>query len=80
MDGEAGWWTTSGKIGLPPQARVMEWVDNISNNVIVSLPYLKERKFLTLPPENIIILAIAMLTDNLEFLQYLCTLYIVNYN
>ena len=24
MDGEAGWWTTSGKIGLPPLARVME--------------------------------------------------------
>ena len=23
MDGEAGWWTTSGKIGLPPQATVM---------------------------------------------------------
>ena len=23
MDGEAGWWTTSGKIGLPPLARVM---------------------------------------------------------
>ena len=28
MDGEAGWWTTSGNIGLPPLARVMEWVDN----------------------------------------------------
>ena len=24
MDGEAGWWTTSGNIGLPPLARVME--------------------------------------------------------
>ena len=23
MDGEAGWWTTSGKIGLPPLAMVM---------------------------------------------------------
>ena len=23
MDGEAGWWTTSGNIGLPPPARVM---------------------------------------------------------
>ena len=23
MDGEAGWWTTSGIIGLPPLARVM---------------------------------------------------------
>ena len=23
MDGEAGWWITSGNIGLPPQARVM---------------------------------------------------------
>ena len=23
MDGEAGWWTTSGSIGLPPLARVM---------------------------------------------------------
>ena len=23
MDGEAGWWTTSGYIGLPPLARVM---------------------------------------------------------
>ena len=23
MDGEAGWWTTSGNIGLPPQARVI---------------------------------------------------------
>ena len=23
MDGEADWWTTSGKIGLPPQERVM---------------------------------------------------------
>ena len=28
MDGEAGWWTTSGKIGLPPLERVREWVDN----------------------------------------------------
>ena len=23
VDGEAGWWTTSGNIGLPPLARVM---------------------------------------------------------
>ena len=23
MDGEAGWWTTSGNIGFPPLARVM---------------------------------------------------------
>ena len=23
MDGEAGWWTTSGNIGLPPLARAM---------------------------------------------------------
>ena len=23
MDGEPGWWTTSGNIGLPPLARVM---------------------------------------------------------
>ena len=23
MDGEAGWWTASGNIGLPPLARVM---------------------------------------------------------
>ena len=23
MDGEAGWWTTSGNIGLPPLARVI---------------------------------------------------------
>ena len=23
MDGEAGWWTTSGNIGLPPLPRVM---------------------------------------------------------
>ena len=23
MEGEAGWWTTSGNIGLPPLARVM---------------------------------------------------------
>ena len=23
MDGEAGWWTTNGNIGLPPLARVM---------------------------------------------------------
>ena len=23
MDGEAGWWTTGGKIGIPPLARVM---------------------------------------------------------
>ena len=23
MDGEAGWWTTSGKIGLPPLTRAM---------------------------------------------------------
>ena len=23
IDGEAGWWTTSGNIGLPPLARVM---------------------------------------------------------
>ena len=28
MDGEAGWWTTSRNIGLPPLARVMGWVDN----------------------------------------------------
>ena len=38
MDGEAGWWTTSGKIGLPPLTRIKgvgrqqqgsrEWVDN----------------------------------------------------
>ena len=26
MDGEAGWWTTSGNIGLPPLVR--EWVAN----------------------------------------------------
>ena len=36
MDGEAGWWTTSGNIGLPPLARAMEWVDN--NNSQTWLP------------------------------------------
>ena len=28
MDGEAGWWTTSGNIGLPPLVRVMGVGDN----------------------------------------------------
>ena len=26
VEGKAGWWTTSGKIGFPPLSR--EWVDN----------------------------------------------------
>ena len=33
MDGEAGWWTTSGNIGLPPLARVMG-VGRHNNNLI----------------------------------------------
>ena len=34
MDGEAGWWTTTWKIGLPPPPHLdgsWEWVDN--NNI-----------------------------------------------
>ena len=34
MDGEAGWWTTSGNIGLPPLARVMG-VGRQHNNLMV---------------------------------------------
>ena len=35
MDREAGWWTTGGKIGLPPLARVKEeWVDHNNNNMV----------------------------------------------
>ena len=32
MDGEAGWWTTSGNIGLPPLARAMGVVRHNNNN------------------------------------------------
>ena len=32
MDGEAGWWTTSGNIGLPPLEGSWEWVDNTTAN------------------------------------------------
>ena len=32
MDGEAGWWTTSGKIRLPHQHGLCDWVDN--NNMM----------------------------------------------
>ena len=28
MDEEAGWWTTSGKIGISHEEGLMEWVDN----------------------------------------------------
>ena len=33
MDGEAGWWTTSGNIGLPPLARVMGVGSNNNNSL-----------------------------------------------
>ena len=40
MDGEAGWWTTSGNIGLPPHWQGSgEWVDNYNIHPLY-LPYL----------------------------------------
>ena len=36
MDGEAGWWTTSGNIGLPPLARAMG-VGRQQQHVVVSV-------------------------------------------
>ena len=33
MDGEVGWWTTSGNIGLPHYQGSWEWVDNNNNNL-----------------------------------------------
>ena len=46
MDGEAGWWTTSWNIGLPPLARAMGVGrqqhetddDNVMEDIIVGLP------------------------------------------
>ena len=41
MDGEAGWWTTSGNIGLPPLARAMgvgrqqQQLNGVTDNVVV---------------------------------------------
>ena len=40
MDGEAGWWTTSRKIRLPPLARVMG-VGRLNNNKAVVQTFLK---------------------------------------
>ena len=41
MDGEAGWWTTSGNIGLPPLARAMgvgrQQFICLQNNILVML-------------------------------------------
>ena len=34
MDREAGWWTTSGNIGLPPLARVMGVGRQHNNNIM----------------------------------------------
>ena len=45
MDGEAGWWTTCGNIGLPPLARVMgvgrqqQLLEFVSESVYVDLQY-----------------------------------------
>ena len=46
MDREAGWWTTSGNIGLPPLARVMgvgrqhtQLLEFVSESVYVDLQY-----------------------------------------
>ena len=46
MDGEAGWWATSGNIGLPPLARVMgvgrqqqQLLEYVSESVYVDLQY-----------------------------------------
>ena len=36
MNGEAGWWTTSGNIGLPHEQWSWEWVDNKKSR----LPYI----------------------------------------
>ena len=41
MDGEAGWWTTSGNIGLPPLTRVMG-VGRQQQHIIISLFSLKQ--------------------------------------
>ena len=44
MDGEAGWWTTSGNIGLPPLARAMgvgrqqQHVELSSNEFVIMSP------------------------------------------
>ena len=38
MDGEAGWWTTSGNIRLPPLARVMG-VGRQQQHIEIQIPY-----------------------------------------
>ena len=55
MDGEAGWWTTSGNIGLPPLARVMgvgrqhHMVEAYSSTGLVMALYVSSMVFLCLP-------------------------------
>ena len=44
MDGEAGWWTTSGNIGLPPLARAM----GVGRQQHALLPHLNPDLYLTI--------------------------------
>ena len=44
MDGEAGWWTTSGNIGLPPLARVMGVGRQQHNSCLMNLDVFFEEK------------------------------------
>ena len=58
MDGEAGWWTTCGNIGLPPLARVMgvgrqqQHVKLASDN-FKNIVFSKNCKFVNLPREKL---------------------------
>ena len=43
MDGKAGWWTTSGNIGLPPLARVMGVGRQQQQSVLDPIPHTQHR-------------------------------------
>ena len=51
MDGEAGWWTTSGNIGLPPLARAMgvgrqqHYYDDDSDTLIMDLSDICDKSY-----------------------------------
>ena len=41
MDGDTGWWSTSGKIGLPLLAMVNGCVDNNNNMLMMNISLIK---------------------------------------
>ena len=84
MDGEAGWWTTSGNIGLPPLARVMgvgrqqhHRVETYSSMCLVMALYVAMIVSICFPHVvDVSALSICIVLRALVVVIYMCLLYV----